>query len=131
MREYIAYARTKRPVMTPSVNDYVVQAYIRLRQDSKREMDSKFSFGQATPRTLLGIVRLSQALAKLRLADIVDIDDVEEALRLVRVSKESLYQETNKPKKTKAPPRRSSQSSRKCCKKLAKTHYRMKTLLRP
>ncbi|QID84374.1 Mcm2-7 hexameric complex component [Saccharomyces pastorianus] len=103
MREYIAYARTKRPVMSQSVNDYVVQAYIRLRQDSKREMDSKFSFGQATPRTLLGIIRLSQALAKLRLADIVDIDDVEEALRLVRVSKESLYQETNKSKEDESP----------------------------
>ncbi|CAI4923624.1 ANM_HP_G0229130.mRNA.1.CDS.1 [Saccharomyces cerevisiae] len=103
MREYIAYAKTKRPVMSEAVNDYVVQAYIRLRQDSKREMDSKFSFGQATPRTLLGIIRLSQALAKLRLADMVDIDDVEEALRLVRVSKESLYQETNKSKEDESP----------------------------
>lgn len=93
IREFIAYAKTMRPVMSNSVNDYVIQAYIRLRQDSKREMDSKFSFGQATPRTLLGIIRLSQALAKLRLASTVEIEDVEEALRLIRVSKESLYQD--------------------------------------
>lgn len=78
-------------------------AYIRLRQDSKREMDSKFSFGQATPRTLLGIIRLSQGLAKLRLSDTVDIDDVEEALRLVRVSKESLYQDNNKTREDENP----------------------------
>lgn len=96
MREYIAVAKSKRPVMSPEVNEYVIQAYIRLRQDSKREMDSKFSFGQATPRTLLGIVRLAQALAKLRLMDIVEKEDVEEALRLIKVSKESLYQDNNK-----------------------------------
>lgn len=96
MREYIAVAKSKRPVMSPEVNEYVIQAYIRLRQDSKREMDSKFSFGQATPRTLLGIVRLAQALAKLRLMDVVEKEDVEEALRLIKVSKESLYQDNNK-----------------------------------
>lgn len=93
MREYIAVAKSKRPVMSREVNEYLVQSYVRLRQDSKREMDSKFSFGQATPRTLLGIIRLSQGLAKLRLADSVEIDDVEEALRLTKVSKESLYQD--------------------------------------
>ncbi|QLL32593.1 hypothetical protein HG536_0D01150 [Torulaspora globosa] len=96
MREYIAMAKTKRPVMSESVNKHLVQAYVRLRQDSKRELDSKFSFGQATPRTLLGIIRLSQALAKLRLADTVEIDDVEEALRLVKVSKESLYRDNRR-----------------------------------
>ncbi|CAL9731248.1 DNA replication licensing factor Mcm7p [Monosporozyma unispora] len=96
MREYIAVAKSKRPVMSPQVNEYVIQAYIRLRQDSKREMDSKFSFGQATPRTLLGIIRLAQALAKLRLMDTVETVDVEEALRLIKVSKESLYQDNNK-----------------------------------
>lgn len=96
MREYISYAKTKRPVMSPEVNDHVIQAYIRLRQDSKREMDSKFSFGQATPRTLLGIIRLSQALAKLRLMDQVETEDVEEALRIIKVSKNSLYQDTDK-----------------------------------
>lgn len=96
MREYIAVAKSKRPVMRSEVNEYVIQAYIRLRQDSKREMDSKFSFGQATPRTLLGIIRLAQALAKLRLMDTVEIEDVEEALRLIKVSKESLYQDNNR-----------------------------------
>ncbi|KAH3902183.1 probable DNA replication licensing factor MCM7 [Saccharomycodes ludwigii] len=95
LRSFIALAKSKRPIMNPDVNDCVVQAYIRMRQDSKREMDSKFSFGQATPRTLLGIIRLAQALAKLRLSDNVVVEDVQEALRLIQVSKESLYQEGN------------------------------------
>lgn len=96
MREFIAYAKSKRPTMSPEVNEYVVQSYIRMRQDSKKAMDSRFSFGQATPRTLLAIIRLSQALAKLRFSDIVEVEDIEEALRLIQVSKESLYQESNK-----------------------------------
>lgn len=103
MREFIAFAKTRRPVLAQEVHEYVVQAYIRLRQDSKREMDSKFSFGQATPRTLLGIIRMAQALAKLRLADSVDVEDVEEALRLLRVSKESLYQETRQTREDENP----------------------------
>lgn len=94
MREYIAYARTKRPVLSADVNEHIVQSYTRMRQDSKKALDSKFSFGQATPRTLLAIIRLSQALAKLRLSDRVEAEDVDEALRLVEVSKESLYAET-------------------------------------
>lgn len=96
LREFIAYAKTKRPVMTPEVNEFIVQSYIRMRQDSKREIDSKFSFGQATPRTLLATIRLSQALAKLRFSDQVEKDDVEEVLRLIQVSKESLYQTSAK-----------------------------------
>ncbi|SCU88099.1 LAFA_0E10726g1_1 [Lachancea sp. 'fantastica'] len=96
MREFIAYAKTKRPTMSREVNEYVIQSYIRMRQDSKKAMDSRFSFGQATPRTLLAIIRLSQALAKLRFSDTVELDDIEEALRLIQVSKESLYQDSRK-----------------------------------
>ncbi|AET37423.1 DNA replication licensing factor MCM7 Ecym_1173 [Eremothecium cymbalariae DBVPG len=91
MREFIAYAKTKRPTMTQEVNERVVQSYIRMRQDSKNVTDTRHQFGQATPRTLLATIRISQALAKLRFSDQVEIDDVEEALRLVQVSKESLY----------------------------------------
>ncbi|OEJ83051.1 DNA replication licensing factor MCM7 [Hanseniaspora osmophila] len=99
LRNYIQFAKTKRPTMSKAVNEHVIQAYIRMRQDSKRTMYTKMSFGQATPRTLLAIIRLAQALAKLRLSDEVIAEDVEEALRLIKVSKESLYQ-TNKDKQS-------------------------------
>ncbi|AMD20795.1 HDR053Cp [Eremothecium sinecaudum] len=94
MREFIAFAKTKRPIMTSEVNDRIVQSYIRMRQDSKHATDPRHQFGQATPRTLLAIIRLSQALAKLRFSDIVETEDVDEALRLTQVSKESLYHQS-------------------------------------
>jgi DNA replication licensing factor MCM7 len=40
---------------------------------------------------LLGVLRLAQALARLRFADEVVTQDVDEALRLIEVSKASLY----------------------------------------
>uniref|UniRef100_A0A6M2DVV5 Putative secreted protein n=2 Tax=Pulicidae TaxID=7511 RepID=A0A6M2DVV5_XENCH len=43
-------------------------------------------------RNLLGILRLSTALARLRLADIVEKEDVAEAIRLLEMSKDSLNQ---------------------------------------
>lgn len=48
-------------------------------------------FSHTSPRTLLGILRLAQALARLRLSDTVVMEDVDEALRLIEVSKASLY----------------------------------------
>ncbi|GMM39789.1 mini-chromosome maintenance complex protein 7 [Hanseniaspora uvarum] len=90
LREYIFVAKLHRPVMTKEVNDAVVEAYVKMRQESKENMDTKDSFGQATPRTLLAIVRLAQALAKIRLAHEVTFDDVDEALRLIAASKEYL-----------------------------------------
>ncbi len=42
-------------------------------------------------RTLLGILRVAQALARLRTSNVVDHSDVDEALRLMECSKASLY----------------------------------------
>ena len=41
-------------------------------------------------RSLLSILRLSSAIAKLKLSDSVSRDDVQEAMRLVEMSKDSL-----------------------------------------
>ena len=43
-----------------------------------------------TARQLLSILRLSQALARLRLANTVSHEDVDEAIRLIHASKSSL-----------------------------------------
>ncbi|KAK1819187.1 DNA replication licensing factor MCM7 [Friedmanniomyces endolithicus] len=91
VRQWVARARSFRPVVTKQVMDYLVGAYVRLRQQQKRDEASKKTFTHTSPRTLLGILRLSQALARLRFADEVITDDVDEALRLVEVSKASLY----------------------------------------
>lgn len=53
-----------------------------------------------SPRNLLAVLRLATALAKLRLADEVDKDDIEEANRLIEASKSSINQPDEQNKKT-------------------------------
>jgi DNA replication licensing factor MCM7 len=91
VRQYIAQARTFRPNVPKSVSEYMVGAYVRLRQQQKRDENSKKQFTHTSPRTLLGVLRLSQALARLRFSNEVVNEDVDEALRLIDVSKSSLY----------------------------------------
>lgn len=87
IRQYIAVARTFRPVVPKAVGDYVVQAYIAMRKESHRNEGSVRKFAHITPRTLLAILRLSQALARIRFDNEVSRADVDEALRLLEVSK--------------------------------------------
>ncbi|KAI7005674.1 MCM-domain-containing protein [Hortaea werneckii] len=91
VRQWVARARTYRPVVPKQISDYLVGAYVRLRQQQKRDEAGKKTFTYTSPRTLLGILRMSQALARLRFAEEVITDDIDEALRLVEVSKASLY----------------------------------------
>ncbi|PWZ00443.1 putative DNA replication licensing factor [Testicularia cyperi] len=65
--------------------------------------------GYISARTLLGIIRLSQALARLRFDDSVSIHDVDEALRLLEVSKSSIL---NHPSLTRDPTTDSSPTSK-------------------
>ncbi|PYH87445.1 MCM-domain-containing protein [Aspergillus ellipticus CBS 707.79] len=90
VRQYIAKARTYRPVVPSQISDYMVGAYVRMRKQQKKDEDAKKQFSHVTPRTLLGVVRLSQALARLRFSDVVVTEDVDEALRLIDVSRASL-----------------------------------------
>jgi len=50
-----------------------------------------------TPRTLLGIIRLSQALAKLNFRSIVTMNDVDESLKLMDFSFRSLRRLSTNP----------------------------------
>ncbi|KAG6854700.1 Mcm2-7 hexameric complex component [Blastosporella zonata] len=96
MRHYIAIARTKRPIVPPRVSSYVVDCYVRLRKVGKEEEEQNKSHTYTSARTLLGILRLAQAHARLRCADVVEREDVDEALRLMSCSKESLQEDTDK-----------------------------------
>ncbi|KAK2750186.1 Mcm2-7 hexameric complex component [Myotisia sp. PD_48] len=95
VRQYIAKARTYRPTVPKRVSDYMVGAYVRMRRQQKIDEANKKQFAYVTPRTLLGILRLSQALARLRFSEQVVSEDVDEALRLIEVSKSSLYHDAN------------------------------------
>ncbi|CAK7563059.1 MAG: DNA replication licensing factor MCM7 [Sporothrix epigloea] len=93
VRSYVARARTHRPVVPEEVSEYMVKTYVRMRDQQKRAEKRGKQFTHTTPRTLLGVVRLAQALARLRFSDAVDRYDVDEALRLIEASKESLNAE--------------------------------------
>lgn len=89
-RHYIAEARKKRPTVPPQVSNYIVESYVRLRKHSQEKEKEKKAYTYTSARTLLGVLRLSQALARLRFAETVEHPDVDEALRLMEVSNESL-----------------------------------------
>lgn len=93
VRSYVAQARTFRPIVPESVSEYMIRTYVRLRDQQQRAEKKGKQFTHTTPRTLLGVVRLAQALARLRFSNEVTQDDVDEALRLVEASKESLNAE--------------------------------------
>jgi DNA replication licensing factor MCM7 len=90
VRSYVATARTYRPVVPEAVSEYLVKTYVKLREAQRRAEKRGKQFAHTTPRTLLGVVRLAQALARLRFSNTVVQDDVDEALRLVEASKDSL-----------------------------------------
>ncbi|KAM3715913.1 DNA replication licensing factor [Dirofilaria immitis] len=46
-----------------------------------------------SPRSLLAVIRLSSALARLRLSDIVQSSDIDEAVRLLEVCRASITKE--------------------------------------
>ena len=48
-----------------------------------------------TPRQLLSILRLSQGCARIRFSKVVEMSDIDEAIRLVKASKESLEDESS------------------------------------
>ncbi|KKY24266.1 putative dna replication licensing factor cdc47 [Diplodia seriata] len=93
VRQWVARARGYRPTVPQEVADYMVGAYVRMRQQQARDESQRRAFTHTSARTLLGVLRLAQALARLRFAETVISEDVDEALRLVEVSKASLYQD--------------------------------------
>lgn len=99
MRRYIALCKRKDPAISQELTDYIVGAYVDLRREARNNKDTTFT----SARNLLGIVRLSTALARLRLSDMVDRDDVVEALRLLEMSKASLTHTSDGPSKKYVP----------------------------
>lgn len=88
LRAYIGYAKKFKPTISKELHEFIVQRYIEKR---KEYIDgSKAGYVYTTPRTLLGIIRLAQALAKLRFSSEVDQNDIDEALRLMEKSQESV-----------------------------------------
>ena len=86
LRRYIAYVRTLTPTVPNSLIEYITGAYVSLRLGDLSTPDSTMT----TARTLLAILRLASALAKLNLRETVQAGDVDEAMRLLQVSRSSV-----------------------------------------
>merc|ERR1712186_89725 len=89
MRRYIAMCQKQVPLIPPELRDYIVGCYCELRKESRAE-ENKNTTTFTSARTLLAILRLSTALARLRTVDTVQKEDVNEAMRLMEMSKDSL-----------------------------------------
>lgn len=88
LRAYISAARRVSPSVPKELEEYIATAYSSIRQD---EAKSNAPHSYTTIRTLLSILRISIALARLRFSETVAQSDVDEALRLMQMSKFSLY----------------------------------------
>lgn len=82
LRKHIEKAKTFEPIIPEDLVRYISAAFVSMRQETVDE--------PVTARSLLAIIRLSFALAKIRFSEIVSNDDVDEALRLFKTSKESI-----------------------------------------
>ena len=83
LREYISRARKHQPVVPVDVAPYIVDAYVSLRSQGTPTGNQTKNGDQTvmTARQLLSILRLGQALARLRFSDYVAREDVDEAIR--------------------------------------------------
>ncbi|GFO31225.1 DNA replication licensing factor mcm7 [Plakobranchus ocellatus] len=87
MRRYIALCKSRNPTVPESLSDYITGAYVEMRKEARNSKDTTYT----SARTLLAILRLATALARLRLADYVEREDVNEAMRLMEMSRDSLH----------------------------------------
>jgi DNA replication licensing factor MCM7 len=95
VRGYVAQARNVDPFVPHALTDYIVSAYVHMRQDDASEAARTGEFVYTSARTLLAILRLAQALARLRFSDTVEQPDVDEAIHIMHMSKASLLDRAN------------------------------------
>lgn len=84
LTSYISYARAKcQPKITQAASEALVSAYVQMRKlgEDVRAAERRIT---ATTRQLESMIRLSEAHAKMRLADEVTANDVNEAVRLIK-----------------------------------------------
>ncbi|KAF9011983.1 MCM2/3/5 family-domain-containing protein [Cyathus striatus] len=81
---YIDYARSRiHPVISEEAGTELVRSYVEMRNmgDDPRANEKRIT---ATTRQLESMIRLSEAHARMRFSDFVELEDVKEAYRLMR-----------------------------------------------
>jgi len=81
---YISYAREiLKPTITEEAGEELVKQYVEMRKlgEDVRASEKRIT---ATTRQLESMIRLSEAHAKMRFSEDVEVSDVKEAARLIR-----------------------------------------------
>lgn len=89
LRDYIAYARENiHPELSDLASRELIAAYIEMRRggSSGGSSSGRGRTITATPRQLESLVRLSEALARMKYSTVVTRENVQEAVRLMKVA---------------------------------------------
>lgn len=87
LRDYIYYARENiHPELTDLATRELIAAYLEMRKMGSSSGSNGNRTISATPRQLESLIRLSEAIAKMRFSKEVKREDVKEAVRLMRVA---------------------------------------------
>lgn len=79
LKDYIGYARSYvHPKISEKAGQSLIEAYVDMRK-----VGSGRGQVSAYPRQLESLIRLSEAHARMRLSDVVEVKDVDEARRFV------------------------------------------------
>ena len=91
LMEYITYAKKEiQPRLSDDAAEQLITEYVALRRvGASVSSDPNRRVITATPRQLESLVRLSEAHARMRLSDVVEPSDVDEAVRLMKVATQS------------------------------------------
>lgn len=86
VRKYVSYAKQRvKPKLTDEAVEEIKNFYVNLRNQSIRT-DSDIKPIPITARQLEGIIRLSEACARIRLSDKVKKEDAKKAIELLKMS---------------------------------------------
>ncbi|MBI5254051.1 MAG: minichromosome maintenance protein MCM [Euryarchaeota archaeon] len=84
LRKYIAYARQNiLPVLAEDARNRIEQFYVEMREVARETEDIPIPM---TARQLWAIIRIARAASRVRLGNETTVEDVERAIRLVKVS---------------------------------------------
>jgi DNA replication licensing factor MCM4 len=86
LRDYVEYARDHiHPELSENATKALIDSYLDMRKMGNTSGNGTRTIS-ATPRQLESLIRLSEALAKMRYSDMVTTADAKEAVRLMRVA---------------------------------------------
>eukprot|EP00924_Labyrinthula_sp_SR-Ha-C_P003141 augustus_masked-scaffold_15-processed-gene-0.48-mRNA-1 protein AED:0.10 eAED:0.10 QI:0/-1/0/1/-1/1/1/0/534 len=93
---YIMDARKIKPNIPVNLHAKITETYVTMRKQDYRNAKSAKVAATLTLRTLLSLLRLCHALAKIRMDNLVTEEDVEEAIRLFIATKADVEESRGK-----------------------------------